>query len=282
MKPVWMPRAYMDSTRNVTTEIFYPDHFPLQDSADMDPHLSPKWKKKGWGGSWTHYRMYSIIRREHTHTHAHPEPSSSHVSHSSQHTLISAQRGVPDEPLNPPDQRRLVFQRRQPETHMKCCLTFRGERWSVCVCVRLSLCVWLPARWPWSGEMRVSARRTAQCLNFLSEPLPDVELPRAAWRRAAARCRGRRCRPGCYKPEAEAASHRGSIHQPSSTLLLLLPVYSSISLEEETEKDTTRCSAVFLCLLPVYCSISLCTVVFLCLLPVYCSISLSPPCVLLY
>lgn len=110
----------------------------------MDPHLSPK-KKKGGGAS---ERITECTQSSdgNTHTHTHPEPSSSHVSHSSQHTLISAQRGVPDEPLNPPDQRRLVFQRRQPETHMKCCLTFRGERRSVCVCVRLSLCVWLPAR----------------------------------------------------------------------------------------------------------------------------------------
>lgn len=133
-----MPRAYIDSTRNVTTEIFYPEPFsPPGQRGHGSPPLS---KKKKGGGASERITECTQSSDGNTHTHTHPEPSSSHVSHSSQHTLISAQRGVPDEPLNPPDQRRLVFQRRQPETHMKCCLTFRGKG-GVCVYVCVCLCV---------------------------------------------------------------------------------------------------------------------------------------------
>lgn len=104
---------------------------------------------------------------------------SGYISHSSQHMLISAYRGVTKTP-----KARLIllitgsggssFSAVSDIQALNVTLPFGGEWRCVCVPVQAAGSVTLEQR-----DACVCVVDGSVCLNFLSEPLPDVKLPRA-------------------------------------------------------------------------------------------------------
>ncbi|CAJ1054467.1 Hypothetical predicted protein [Xyrichtys novacula] len=153
MKPVSKPRAYMSSTA------------PERTTKNVPKHVAE--------------------------TSTQPQPSSRFIPHSSQHMLISAYRGVPKTPKS-----RLIllitgggsssFSAVSEKQALNVTLPLEGMKMRVCLSVCLRVCVCVPCRLAGSvtleqeKKMRVSVLWTARCLNFPSEPLPDVDLSRAA------------------------------------------------------------------------------------------------------